>query len=187
MKVMKRFLKNENAIGLVEALVSIAIVGTGMVLITYFSLKSVKLARKNELKDIAVQTAVEAMDFMKQPGDIQIDIDWACRTSPPFIKSTGKKLDYGNQVLITRDGLEGETRIGCGGINMCGASGSDYYRVSSLDTEGKFCQQIWFFEGDSPDTWDVQVLVTWESVGGECEEYRLDGTRIGKINPDVCD
>jgi hypothetical protein len=189
MKVMKRFLKNENAIGLVEALVSIAIVGTGMVLITYFSLKSVKLARKNELKDIAVQTAVEAMDFMKQPGYISTNIPGAT-LDPKYGYKDAYKLDFSQNRLIMDHSPSNLTdEIGCSSEKRCGPTDSSrYYLVDSLKNEevGEFCQQIRITpDPDSVDRYEVKIIVTWLSVGDVCEEYVLDGYRIGKIHPDT--
>ena len=70
-KKLNKLIISQKALGLVEALISLAVVATGMVIITSLSLKTLKVVRKNELQDIAVQIGVEAMDFMKQPASIR--------------------------------------------------------------------------------------------------------------------
>jgi hypothetical protein len=184
-KELKKIIKSECALGLVEALVALAVVGTGMIVITHLSLKIIKKARENELQDIAVQTAVEAMEFMKQPGDIQSDVLSACSVASLM---DSYKLDVQNNRIITYASVGLYERIGCsGGVINCGPGDVYYvgpfYLMDSLEDEGKFCRQINVVQ-NGEFSYDIEIIVVWESVGGECEEYVLEGDRIGIIKLD---
>lgn len=187
MKKLIRFIKQEKGIGLVEALISIGIVGSGMVVITFVSFKSIRRAKSNELKDIAVQASVEAMDFMKQPGNVEV----SCFSYTGAINESGE-----NNASIILDNVDGPlldatksgaslSKISCASNPCSGKRGSitsdEAYRVNSISDNEKtlFCRQI-LVTGTQYNL-DIEVRTTWETVGGECREYILEGRRIGKI------
>ncbi|MBU0975953.1 type II secretion system GspH family protein [Patescibacteria group bacterium] len=163
---MRILLKNEKAFSLVEAVVALAIVGVAMVIITQVSLKTLKQAKKNELQEVAVQSAVEAMDFAKQPNDLEVDV--------PPATSKFYKLDIANAQLISTGVTQSE-------INSCSA-GSEYI-VAYLNSSGyTVCQQIYITKpGTSSEKWDIEVKVVWLSVDGEYEESKIKGYRLGGL------
>ncbi|MFC1780102.1 hypothetical protein ACFLY9_00185 [Patescibacteria group bacterium] len=177
----KKMVKSEKALGLVEALVSLAVVGTGMVLITSLSLKTLKQARKNELQDIAVQAAVEAMDTMKQPRDIQTNLKSGCSS----VIFNFYKVDVQTNTIITEGGTNYQTEISCTNYpNICGPA--DFFQVDALTTS-KYCSQVQLASiAGSNYKYEIRVKVLWETVGGDCEEFILEGYRYGKIIPDKC-
>ncbi len=171
-KKIKNIIDNESALGLVEALISLAVVGTAMVVITRVSLRTIKQARKNELQDIAVQAAVEAMDFMKQPGTIVVEGDVP-------VESFGKyyRIALSEQkpiIFVENDHLAGENEIA-----NCDSS-SSYYNGSLGSGGYDMCQQI-YVKKITPRRYDLQVIMVWQTVGGEFEKKKFDGYRIGEI------
>ena len=173
---MRNFIRSEKALGLVEALLALAVVGTGMVLITYVSLKTIKQARKNELQDVAIQTAVEAMDFMKDPATIRINGSLlpAENTGTYYkLNFTSIKLDYSTYPQHQHE-LEA-VEAHC--------NESSYYIVSSLVPEGyTICQQIHVTpEPGSSLRFDIEAIVVWKSVAGGYEKRVLRGYRLGRI------
>lgn len=164
--ILKKYLKKQKGLGLVEVLVSLAIVGTGMVIITSISLKTIKQARKNELQDVANQVAVEGLDFMKLPSAIEADM----------VRDGYYKLNYDPNVELVNiaNASEIDESYNC-------ASGQEYY--IDLGTVGyNVCRQIYIESSDlGSNRYDVKVIVVWETVGGEMDKVVLEGHRIGEI------
>ncbi|MDD3647999.1 MAG: type II secretion system protein [Candidatus Dojkabacteria bacterium] len=159
---MRGIFKNEKAFSLVESVIALAIVGVAMVIITQVSLATLKQAKKNELQEVAVQSAVEAMDFVKQPSDLLVDVD------PP----RSYKLDL-TYVKLISSGLDQSD------ITTCDSS-SDYL-VNSLFSSGyTICQQVFITKpGPSEQKWDVRVLVLWKTVDGKIDKAEIKGYRLG--------
>ena len=170
MKIYK-FFNEEKALGLVEALIALAVVGTGMVLITYISLKTIRRARQNELQDVAVQAGVEAIDFMKDPADIVVE-------GGPYPEQSGTyyKLDF--SVVGLRHNPYDLYEID---QNSC--SETSYYLVGSLFDSGyTVCQQIKVTPQDgSTRKFNIEVIVVWQTVGGGFEKRVFKGFRVGGI------
>jgi len=162
MKSLIKKLTGQKGLGLVEVLVALGIVGSGMVIITQVSLRTIKQARKNELQDVANQLAVEALDFMKMPADITM----GSGDIPGYFK-----LDFDPVQIVKGEDNE---------ISNCYRTG-DYY--VDLGYEGYVvCQQIYLEESSlGSDRYDFQVKVVWETVGGEFEEITVSGHRVGAI------
>lgn len=170
-------IKSEKALGLVEALIALAVVGTGMVLITYISLKTIKEARKNELQDVAVQSAVEAMDFMKYPAAISTYTEPTATPIPHLISPyVNFKLDFGSTPprivkCVDSSDLSNDP-------SNCDTA-SPYY-VASLGPEYLVCQQIKVTEVTDLK-YNIEVVVVWQSVGGDFEMRVIQGYRLGSI------
>lgn len=163
---MRKFLKDQKALGLVEALVALAVIATGMVVITSLSLKTIKQARKNEMQDVSIQTAVEAMDFMKQPGVIQTTVG---KLPNPTGRSYRLNLDSLPYLIYVGDGT--------GEINNCTKT-SPYY-VSDV-SDFLVCQQI-IIKESAVGRYTIKVVVVWQTVGGDFEKRTFDGFRYGNI------
>ena len=163
--IQKRILE-ERALGLVEVLVSLAIVGTGMVIITSVSLKTIKQARKNELQDVANQIAVEALDFMKIPMDIDADV----------VSDGYYELDFDSTPYLISDVSGSELDPA---VSSCTPNHSYYI---DLGTAGYVvCRQI-YIQTVSPGRYDFKVIILWETVGQEESEKAIfEGHRIGDI------
>ena len=171
--LIKKFWENNKALGLVEALVALAVVGTGMVVITSLAIKTMKKARENEMQDVAVQAAVEAMDLAKMPGTLPIHSQSV--TNPANLNHFLRLEDpdiYGIHVVAT----PGEQEI----------SETDHpttYLSDNLSEEGfEVYQQIHITSvGSSTQKFNLKVIVVWESVGGEYRKIVLEGYRYGPI------
>lgn len=171
LKVLLFNIWNEKALGLVEALVALAVVGTAMVLITQVSLRTIKQARRNELQDVAVQAAVEALDFMKQPGNIKVD-----GVKPDESYGQYYKLDLTANIpqIVYK-----ERDMGANEIRECDFS--SFYYNESLGSSGYYvCQQI-FIQEVTSHKFDLKVIVVWQTVGGEYDKKVFEGFRVGTI------
>ena len=175
MKKILRKTKDESAFSLVEAVIALALVGTAMVIITQVSLSTIKRAKKNELEDVAVQAGVEAMDFMKQP----IDID--ASTVPTHTVDRYYQLDpspaAGSPALnyITSYQYEISPTSNCDSTNP-------YYHTN-LGAEGyTICQQVKIIRtGPTDPKYDIEVLVVWKTIDNEYELRRIKGYRVGNF------
>jgi len=175
---IKDILNKNEAFGLVESLISLAIVGTGMVLITSLSIRTIKLARKNELQDVAVQTAVEALDFLKDPGEIPADLS---NIGGGEITSSGGffyALDFeGTPRVVAKEHGYAEEILDCSTVSFSS------YGVSSLAPDYTVCQQILIkSEQDSNQRFALKAIVVWETIGGEYDKRIIEGFRIGSFN-----
>jgi hypothetical protein len=161
---------DEKALGLVEALIAMAIVGSAMVIITQVSLRTIKMARKNEMEDVAVQAAVEAMDFVKQPGDMMVKVV----NSDPAYSNSIFELDVKNGQLIYNSNNQTELTEG-----NCDES-SDFRNLELGSSGYIVCQQIRMTK-ISEERFDAEVIVIWETIGREFEIHLEKGYRIGKV------
>ena len=157
---MKDFLnfikKKEKGMGLVEALIALAVVATGMVVITSLSLKTIKQVRRNEMQDVAVQIGVEAMEFMKQPGKIT-------RTG------TGTINGYYELDISTVEHARIIKEIDTVDISECNASSP--YKVDYV-TDMNVCQQIQIQQITGfTDQYDIRVIIVWDSIGSSTNNY----------------
>jgi type II secretory pathway pseudopilin PulG len=171
--VYMRISKNETALGLVEALIALAVVGTGMVVLTTISLKTIKRARKNELQDVAIQTGVEAMDFMKDPAPVHADLQayWSITDDGGHYFS----LDMSGSIPKIVGSLDTAE------IETCDTGTYSVYGVKSL-TDYVVCQQIKVeSDGGSSTKFNIEVIVVWQTVGGVFEKRLIKGYRLGEI------
>lgn len=157
---------SQKGLGLVEVLISLAVVSTGMVMITSLSLKTLKVVRKNELQDIAVQLGVEAMDFMKQPNTISVESydDYY----PGYYYLDISTAPYR---IVKVQGYEE--------IETCNPNSR--YHVSSV-SETSVCQQLHIENdpGGSTTKYIIKVILVWETVGGDQYDKRVyTGIRRG--------
>lgn len=165
--------KNNKGLGLVEVLVSLAIVSTGMVVITSLSLKTIKEARNNEMQDVSVQIGAQAMDYLKQPSEIEVnDLE-----RPTELEERSYKLDFGTSLPIlkrvSRSPLNGRE------INDC-EDDSDY--IVDVVTDFNLCQQVLIRKNaDKDNHYNIRVIVVWKASGGESRKRVETGTRIGFI------
>lgn len=172
-----RFLKNKKGLGLVEALVALAVVGTAMVIITTISIKTIKKARKNELQDVAVQAKVEALDYLKDPTEIQAKFGSSCDLTS---LSGYARLDFSETTPI----LVGTGGTSSGEVEIDAKSKPDSkYLNPSLSPDYEVYQQV-YIESDSgrADRFNIRSIVVWQSVGGEYERSTESGYRMGSIN-----
>jgi competence protein ComGC len=182
---MKNFytqIRNTQAFGLVEALVALAIVGTGMILITSLSIRTIKQARKNELQDVAIQSAVEAMDFLKDPGEIQADLLSFSGATITDANGYYYALDFSEAPKIKAKAAA-YLNSDVNEINDCSTTHFTMYGVTSLEPDYIICQQILVrSEQASSERFDVKVIVVWETVGGEYDKRVIEGFRIGAFD-----
>lgn len=172
---IKKYLMKEKGLGLVEALIALGVVGTGMVVITYLSMKTIRLARKNELQDVAVQAGVEAMDFLKDP--VPLDA-----TMPPHWNVTDSGGHYYNLDMTTNPPRIVGALYPPDEIQDCEAATYDVYGVSTLP-DYVVCQQIKVESAGGSDTkFNIDVIVVWQTIGGGYEKKVLQGYRLGKFN-----
>jgi len=157
---MKKFLnfikKKERGMGLVEALIALAVVATGMVVITSLSLKTIKYVRRNEMQDVAVQIGVEAMDFMKQPGKIE--------TNDLTNIAGYYKLDISS---VQHARIIKDTSPAAGEIYNCDGL---FYKVGYI-TDMNVCQQIQIQTTTFSDQYNVKVIIVWVSIGSSADKY----------------
>lgn len=166
--------RGEKALGLVEALVAIAVVGSGMVIITSMSLRSMKLARKNEIQDVAIEAAVEAMDFMKDPGSVVIK-----KSDYPAGGLSDEKPHYFRLDVENVPPWLENPMLPQSDLQTCD-SGSGYL-VGRLKNENYIiCQQIMVKSiGQSKSRFDIEVTVVWQTVGGDIDKRVISGYRYG--------
>ncbi len=165
-KVYIKRLCSQKALGLVEVLIALAVVSTGMVMITSLSLKTLKVVRKNELQDIAVQLGVEAMDFMKQPGTIAVQSYDDTYAGYYYLDISSEPYK-----IVEVQGYEE--------IDTCDSNSR--YRVSSV-AETSVCQQIQVQNdpGGSSTKYNIKVILVWETVGrDEYDKKVYTGIRRG--------
>lgn len=168
-------LKDQNALGLVEALLAIAVIGSGMIIITAVTMKTIKIARKNEMQDVAIQAAVEAMDLMKMPGDLSAKFGGSnCNVDN---LDGYAKLDFSQTVPV----LRGTGRYGYESPIDENNHNIEYLNPNLTDFE--VYQQIYIVSGGH-EKYDIQAIVVWESVGGEYEKQVIEGYRLGGFNLD---
>lgn len=170
LKLVLKHVKKENALGLVEALIALAVVGTGMVILTTISLKTIRQARKNELQDVAVQAAVEALDFMKDPSTIDTD-------RLPADQGSYYRLDLASSpplIWVADGNLNPDESLE---IDSC--TEDNTYYVSSLP-DYFVCQQI-FVQNVGTKRYDLKVIVVWKTIGGDYEKQDIEGYRLGSI------
>lgn len=170
-RVLKNLI-NQKGLGLVEALVALAIVGTAMILITQVSFKTLKQARKDELQDVAIQIAVEASDFLKQPGDI--DAFNASSFSDTGYFSMEVESNYaGINYQVTATDEIGED-FNCENDTIYKVDVGEGYDI---------CCQIYIDKDDTREKrYDFRVIVVWLTVGGINEKRVIEGYRYGDID-----
>ncbi|MBN2015742.1 hypothetical protein JW766_02825 [Candidatus Dojkabacteria bacterium] len=168
---LKELVRGSDGLGLVEVLVALAVVGTAMVIITQISLKTIKQARKNELQDVANQVAVEALDFMKQPGNITVE---TIGGSSPNLNGGLYRLDVANGKIEYSSSQQAE-------LSTSNCTPGSHYLDASLYSSGyHVCQQIKLTKV-SEYRFNIKVIVVWQTVGGEYDIRELAGYRIGEI------
>lgn len=174
-------IRENKGFGLVEVLVAIAIVGTAMVLITSMSLRSMKVARKNELQNVAVEVADEAMDFLKEPVPINTTMVGASN-----ISDGNKHYFYLEQNFGTGNPPElQEIRASSALGSTCNDNPSNKFRIDWLAQEGiVVCRQIAIEAVEtqpgsySDFKFDVETKVVWKTIDGD-EERFFTGYRFG--------
>lgn len=178
---MKHILsKNDKGIGLVEVLVSIGIVGSAMVIITSLTLSSLRLARKNEYQDVAVQSAVEALDFLKDPVEIDVDLFLSGTSSLYDSTPDAFYLDFGSSTTTPPMIVENSSSTPIG--NTC--TSSSPYVVAQLLNEGYLvCRQILILsDNGSKKNFYITVHVVWETIGDDFDKRTFEGYRYGALN-----
>jgi hypothetical protein len=162
--------KDQKALGFLEVLIALTIVGTGMVIVTSMSLRSMRVAKMNENQDVAIQVAVDAMDYLKNPGDI--GISEAPITAPAYYSLASDTFEISRENVPQRE-LEANE-------NDCNESSETL--VSNLwesDPTYTICRQI-MIEKTSSDRYDIEVTVIWSTVG-DYNKHVISGHRVGKL------
>ncbi len=160
---------------------ALAVVGTGMVVLTSLSLRTIKQARRNEIQDVSIQAGVEAMDFLKQPTDINVGVDPGGSNLPDDEPGTYYKLDFGSSqgtpILQKTDEIPPNGEI----VTCSGDPEDAKYRISSLEESGyNICRQVKVTK-NTLEEYEIEVIVTWETIGGEVEVKKFKGLRLGKF------
>ena len=165
LKIILKKVFSPKAFGLVEVLISLAVVSTGMVMVTSLSLKTLKVVRKNELQDISVQLGVEAMEFMKQPGQINIENAGVDNVNGYYYLEID---DTPYRIVRTQDTSE---------IDKC--SSNSNYAVTSI-SETEVCQQINIRRDAQSSKYYMKVIIVWKTVGRDEYDKRVyEGIRRG--------
>ncbi len=173
--IIKRLLNRQKAIGLVEAVVAIGIISTAMIIITQVALKTIKRARKVELEDVAIQAAVEALDYLKIPSELEVDFGSVCNFDS--IKGYAKLFPiagYGGMYTIVGTSVYGD---GSNEINETNHPST--YLNQSLSEEGYEVYQQIFLESAGKKRYIIKSIVVWRSVDGEYYKKVLAGYRYG--------
>lgn len=168
-----KIITTEAGQGLIEAVVALAIIGIVMVGITLVTIRSMRIARENELEDVATQALVEAVDYLKAPGTINAYI-----SNSNFGAEVGESihedsnfLAYGGFFKIDDSQDGGYKLISEGNAFANPQSGCDEnspYALTSLQDVGgeigyDVCVQIYINPREDSGTYDVYVLGYWSS------------------------
>lgn len=164
---IQKIIKCEKALTLIEALISLAIVGTGMVIVTNLSFRAMRQARMNELQDVAIQAGVEAVDYMKSPGALNADALPASGTAGMYYID---EADF--SLRQTTQALE---------ANETSCNESSVYAISSLfESNYQMCQQI-NITPKTGDRYDYEVIIVWKTLGDKFETRSVTGFRVDEI------
>lgn len=173
MNILKK-IQSESALGLVEAVVSIGIIGTAMIVITNVAMGTIKRARKVELEDVAIQAAVEAMDYLKIPSELEVDAgEQPCNLNDI---NGYAYLDRSANQALPKIVFESGTTEEISSPNI-----DPKYKNSILEGEGYEVYQQVQVESVGSRRYEIVSKVVWRTIGGEYGEQKLVGYRYGKF------
>lgn len=182
-----RQIKSKSGFSLVEAVIALGIIGVALVMVTSFTISTMKVAKKNELEDVAVQSLVESMEFLKQPGPIYVgkyknEMSDPQETRSYFSLGSAEEYPESGSTILVPDG-----QIQSLEVNSCNDTSLHYIQFPD-NPEYTVCVQL-YVDGYVNGTGEpvrkgeflIHGVVVWKSIGGIWEKRTVNGYRVGTI------